>query len=93
VERQPHVLVVDDTPQNIRVIDAILAPRGYTIPTAASGPEALRQIAAEPPDLVLLDLVMPGMSGLDVCRQLRSDPVTRLLPVVMITASGDQENG
>ncbi len=91
MDRQPRVLVVDDTPQNIRVMDAILTPRGYSVLTAASGPEALLQIAAELPDLVLLDLVMPGMNGLDVCRQLRSDPVTRMLPVVMITASGDQE--
>jgi adenylate cyclase len=71
VDTQPRILVVDDTPQNIRVMEAILAPRGYTIRTSASGSEALLQIAAEPPDLVLLDLVMPGMSGLDVCRQLR----------------------
>ena len=89
--RKPRVLVVDDTPQNIRVMDAILAPRGYAIRTATSGPDALLQIAAEPPDLVLLDLVMPGINGLDVCRQLRSNPLTRTLPVVMITASGDQE--
>ena len=89
--RSPRVLVVDDTPQNIRVMDAILSPRGYTIRTAASGPEALLQIAAEPPDLVLLDLVMPGMNGLDVCRELRSNPLTRALPVVMVTASGDRE--
>jgi DNA-binding NarL/FixJ family response regulator len=83
--------VVDDTPQNIRVMEAILAPRGYTISRAFSGPEALLAIAREPPDLVLLDLVMPGMNGLEVCRRLRDDPSTRTLPIVTITASGDQE--
>jgi DNA-binding NarL/FixJ family response regulator len=91
VECQPRILVVDDTPQNIRVMEAILGPRGYAITRASSGPEALFEIAAEPPDLVLLDIVMPGMNGLEVCRHLRADPATQMLPVVMITASGDQE--
>jgi DNA-binding NarL/FixJ family response regulator len=91
VDPQPRILVVDDTPQNIRVMEAILAPRGYNICRAASGQEALVQISGEPPDLVLLDLVMPGMNGLEVCRQLRGDPATHLLPIVMITASGEQE--
>jgi DNA-binding NarL/FixJ family response regulator len=91
VERQPRILVVDDTPQNIRVMEAILGPRGYTIGRASSGPEALLMIAGEPPDLVLLDLVMPDMNGLEVCRRLRNDPSTRLLPIVMVTASGDHE--
>jgi adenylate cyclase len=91
VDRQPKILVVDDTPVNIRVLEAVLAPRGYAVLAAGSGPEALARVAAERPDLVLLDIVMPGMDGYEVCRRLRGDPATRLLPVVMITASGEQE--
>jgi adenylate cyclase len=91
MERQPRILVVDDAPRNIRVMEATLAPRGFTIDGVTSGAEALLKIAAKPPDLVLLDVVMPEMDGYEVCRRLRADPATHLLPVVMITASGDQE--
>jgi adenylate cyclase len=85
------ILVVDDLAQNIRLLEAVLAPRGYTIVAAQSGQEALERVAAEPVDLVLLDILMPGMDGYAVCRALRADPATSYLPVVMITASGDQE--
>ena len=91
MEKQPKILVVDDTPANIKLLDAVLAPRGYRVVTATSGDEALEKIASEQPDLILLDIVMPGMDGYEVCRRVRADPATRLLPVVMITASGDQE--
>lgn len=90
-ERKPKLLLVDDTPQNIRVLEAMLGPRGYDLITANSGEEALRLVAAESPDLVLLDVVMPGMDGYEVCRRLRADAATQLLPVVMVTASGDQQ--
>src|SRR6266508_3420161 len=85
------ILVVDDTPQNIRLLDAVLTPRGYTVVPAGSGEEALAKVAQEKPDLVLLDILMPGMDGYEVCRRLRDDAETRALPIVMITASGDQE--
>jgi adenylate cyclase len=85
------ILVVDDLAQNQRVLDAVLAPRGYAVTTASSGEEALERIAAGPVDLVLLDVLMPGLDGYAVCRRLRADADTRFLPVVMITASGDQE--
>ena len=85
------ILVVDDLAQNIRLLEAVLAPRGHTIVAAESGAEALERVAAHPIDLVLLDILMPGMDGYAVCRALREDPATRFLPVVMITASGDQE--
>jgi adenylate cyclase len=91
VEHQPKVLVVDDTPQNIRVLEAVLVPRGYAVSAAGSGAEALVKVSTYEPDLVLLDVVMPGMDGLEVCRRLRTDPATRYLPIIMITASGDQE--
>src|SRR6266508_3316948 len=91
MDRQPTILIVDDTSQNIRLLEAVLAPRGYKLITATSGPEALDKIASEQLDLILLDIVMPGMDGYEVCRRVRANPATRLLPVVMITASGDQE--
>jgi adenylate cyclase len=85
------ILVVDDLAQNIRLLEAVLAPRGHTVVAAQSGSEALERVAAEPVDLVLLDILMPGMDGYAVCRALRENPATSFLPVVMITASGDQE--
>jgi len=85
------LLLVDDLPQNIRLLEAVLAPRGYAIVKAESGREALEKAAAEPIDLVLLDILMPEMDGYAVCRALREDPATQYLPVVMVTASGDQE--
>ena len=88
---EPLVLAVDDLPTNIRLLDAVLSPRGYRVISAGSGPEALQRVKDHDPDLVLLDIVMPGMDGYEVCRRLREDPATAFLPVVMITASGDQE--
>ena len=85
------VLVVDDQAPNRRLLEAVLSPRGYRVVAAESGEEALRLLAADPPDVVLLDIVMPGMDGYDVCRRIREDEATALLPVVMITASGQQE--
>jgi adenylate cyclase len=85
------VLAVDDQPQNLRLLDAVLSPRGYRVITATSGEEAVKFLSQEIPDLVLLDIVMPGMDGYEVCRRIRDDPTTAFLPVVMITASGEQE--
>jgi adenylate cyclase len=85
------VLVVDDAPANCEMLEAILAPRGYTVVLASTGGEALEKVAAEQPDLVLLDIVMPGIDGYEVCRRLRADERTRLLPVVMVTASEEHE--
>jgi adenylate cyclase len=85
------ILAVDDTPENLRLLDAILGPRGYQLVTADSGTAGLEAVHREQPDLVMLDIVMPGLNGYDVCRRLRDDPATRFLPIVMITASGDQE--
>jgi class 3 adenylate cyclase/CheY-like chemotaxis protein len=86
-----RILVVDDLPQNIKLLTAILAPRGYAVIGANSGEDALAAIAKERPDLVLLDVVMPGIDGYETCRRMRADPSTRLLPVIMVTASGDEE--
>ena len=81
-----RVLVVDDTPVNLKLLADLLAAKGYTVATATSGAEALGRIEAEPPDLVLLDVMMPGMSGYEVCRKIRDNPATAMLPVVMVTA-------
>jgi adenylate cyclase len=85
------VLVVDDNPQNVRLLEAVLEPRGYTVCSANSGEEALRIVAVEQPDLVLLDVVMPGLDGHEVCRRLRADTSTAFLPIVMITASNAED--
>jgi adenylate cyclase len=86
-----RVLVVDDEPKNVRLLEAILTPRGYDVPTASTGERALEMIAEDPPDLVLLDIVMPGLDGYEVCRRIREDWDTAYLPVVMVTASGDEQ--
>ncbi len=85
------ILVVDDTPQNVKLLADLLTVKGYAVVTAASGPEALERVDAERPDLVLLDVVMPEMSGYEVCRKIREDPATGLLPVVMVTALNPTE--
>jgi class 3 adenylate cyclase len=86
-----RILVVDDTPQNVKLLRDLLEARGYAVVTAASGEEALARVAAEDPDLVLLDIMMPGLSGYDVCRRLRDDPRTALLPVVLCTSLDPQQ--
>ncbi len=85
------ILIVDDVPRNLRLLEAILSARGYATTTAESGEEALARAMAGGVDLVLLDIVMPEMDGYEVCRRLRADGRTRYLPIVMVTASGDQE--
>jgi adenylate cyclase len=87
----PRILVVDDTPANVRLLEAVLGPRGYQMLTAGSGPEALEAVTSKRPDLVLLDIVMPGMDGYEVCRRLRATRPGAVLPVVMITASGNEQ--
>ena len=80
------ILVVDDTPHNVKLLADLLGVKGYAVVTAASGPEALQKVEVERLDLVLLDVVMPGMSGYEVCRKIRENPATGILPVVMVTA-------
>jgi adenylate cyclase len=85
------ILAVDDQPANLRLLDAVLSPRGYRVVHATSGEQALELLPSSGVDLVLLDIVMPGIDGYEVCRRIRSAPETAFLPVVMITASGHQE--
>ena len=91
MDSTPRILVVDDTPQNARLLEAILTPRGYAVAIASSGTEGLDKVKTERPDLVLLDVMMPDINGYEVCRRIREDAETRLLPVVMLTSSGEPE--
>ncbi len=81
-----RVLVVDDVPPNVKLLEAKLTSEYFDVLTAFSGPEALEVIAREHPDIVLLDVMMPGMDGFEVCRRIKADPVTAHIPVVMVTA-------
>jgi class 3 adenylate cyclase len=80
------VLVVDDTPVNLKLLADLLTAKGYAVVTATTGVEALAKVETEPLDLVLLDVMMPGMSGYEVCRKIREKTATAMLPVVMVTA-------
>ncbi len=80
------ILVVDDVPKNVKLLADLLTVKGYQAITAASGADALARIEAEKPDLVLLDVMMPGMSGYEVCQAIRANPAHSMLPVVLVTA-------
>ena len=84
-----RVLVVDDEQRVRRLLQTALTERGYDVTTAASGEEALAAIAKRQPDIILLDLIMPGMSGLDVCRSVRQDLST---PIVVLSAHGEEHD-
>ena len=89
---KPVILVVDDQFQNIELLDAYLVGQGYEIVKAASGQEALEKISGNQIDLILLDVMMPGMSGIEVLEKLRADEKTRLIPVVMVTVLKETED-
>ena len=88
---QGRILVVDDIPQNVKLLTDLLTIKGYDVVSASNGEEALVRIKAEKPDLVLLDVMMPGISGYDVCRRIREEPETTLLPVVLCTSLDPQQ--
>ncbi len=87
-EPRPTVLVVDDQPINIRILSQALSP-GYQVLTATGGAQALQVCRSQRPDLVLLDVLMPGVDGHEVCRQLKADPLTQDIPVIFVTVQGD----
>lgn len=86
------ILVVDDVPANLELLARLLEGDGYRACTASNGPDALDAVRRERPDLVLLDILMPGLDGYEVCRRIKSDPATRLTPVVLITGLRDSED-
>ncbi len=85
-ERHPHVLVVDDNALIRQFLEDELLGESYTVSTAKDGEEALEKVATDPPDLILLDVMMPKLDGFEVCRRLKADERTILIPVVMLTA-------
>jgi two-component system, cell cycle response regulator len=87
-----HILVVDDVPLNVEILVAMLAHDYPVVSTAADGFEALAKIEAEKPDIVLLDVMMPGLDGFDTCRRIKADPATAHIPVVMVTALSDVDD-
>ena len=91
---EAQILLVDDNPTNLRVLYQTLDGHGYRLLAARSGKDALAIAQRAVPDLVLLDVMMPEMDGFEVCRRLKSDPLTRHIPVVAVTAfamKGDEE--
>ena len=82
----PKVLVVDDVPDNVKLLAYELSDHGYEVVTAHDGPKALRLARETLPDVILLDVMMPGMDGIEVCRRLKADPLLRTIPVVMVSA-------
>jgi len=80
------ILVVDDEPEAVELVEFNLKQSGFSVTTAADGAEALNKARATPPDLIVLDLMLPEISGLEVCKMLRRDPVTSTLPIIMLTA-------
>jgi two-component system cell cycle response regulator len=87
-----RILVVDDVEPNVRLLEAKLTLEYYEVLTAADGATALQVAADERPDLILLDVMMPGMDGFETCRRLKADPVTRHIPVVLVTALDGRED-
>jgi class 3 adenylate cyclase len=85
-EPQPRILIVDDVPANVRLLEAVLEPAGFAVSSASSGPEALERVVSELSDLVLLDVQMAGMNGYEVCRRIRENEATALVPIVMVTS-------
>jgi len=86
------ILVVDDVIDNIRLLSLELQHQGYAALTASSGRQGLEIAATEHPDVILLDVMMPDMDGIEVCRRLKADPETRMIPVILVTAMGLDEN-
>lgn len=90
-ERAPRILAVDDLEENTRILERFLEPKGYTVFSVSSGKEALEFVEATPPDVILLDLVMPGISGFEVCERLKQSAETRHIPVIIITGLAEKE--
>src|SRR2546427_6548957 len=88
----PHILVVDDNPVNVDILRTRLAVHGYEILTAADGEEALVVARAKQPDLILLDVMMPKMDGIQVCRELRADSSLPFMPIILVTAKTDSKD-
>jgi two-component system sensor histidine kinase/response regulator len=87
----PRILVTDDQPANIQIVGNMLGKLGYEIVPAPDGPTALKRMALREPDLILLDVLMPGMDGLEVCRRIRENPEWKDIPIIFLSAADDKE--
>jgi DNA-binding response OmpR family regulator len=85
-EKKQKILVIDDMPRNAKLLDDLLTVKGYEVQTASSGKEGLQRIEEWKPDLILLDIMMPEMDGYEVCRRIRANPETEIIPVVLVTS-------
>ncbi len=86
------ILIIDDTELMVRMVTDILAPEGYDVVAADNGTDGVQMVMTEKPDLVLLDVIMPGLDGFEVCRILRQDESNNLLPIIILTAQGNEED-
>src|SRR5499425_2090691 len=84
--RPARILIADDNPQGVELLEAYLSSTDYELRTAADGEETLQQVRTWHPDLILLDIMMPKISGFEVCKRLRADPATRDIAILMVTA-------
>ena len=92
IEPKEKILLVDDNPTNLQVLTDALEPEGYSILAAPSGEVALKIAARGGPDLILLDVMMAGLNGMETCRRLKEDPATCDIPVIFISARGEMES-
>ena len=90
--QKPTLLIVDDEERNIRLLKAMLMAKNYNLLEASRGEEALRLVSETPPDMILLDVMMPQMDGFEVCRRLKQDEKTRMIPVIMVTALSEKQH-
>ena len=84
--KRPVILAVDDTPRDLELLATILRREGYEVALAVDGPEAVDMAAKGMPDLILLDILMPGMDGIEVCKRLKANQATQAIPVIFVTA-------
>ena len=92
ITKKSRILCVDDEPANLKLLEAALIPRGYEVIKAKDGEEALERIKGQEIDLILLDVMMPKIDGFEVCKKIKENPLTQLIPVVMVTALADKES-
>jgi len=87
-----RILIVDDDPRLLHIVAMYLGIEGYDVVTAENGEDGLREIEAQRPDLVILDIMMPGMDGIEACRRIRANPETQNMPVVMFSALSSDDD-
>jgi CheY-like chemotaxis protein len=90
--RRKKILLVDDSSTALLMEKAILAKRDFELVTARDGEEAVKMCAAEHPDIVLMDVMMPKMNGFEACRRIRTDPETKDIPIILVTTRGEMDN-